>query len=173
MLLSFINKIKKKIQDMKTISKLCIGAEKYANLNGEEKPGAEHFMISAFDLPDNTARNVFKRLNIDPSGINEAIKRQHVEALSGVGLDQNPIDLGLETPEKIQSNLKLYDTQPSGQVLMQRLYQRNKIQNKSLIGAHVLESIASMEYGIAPRTLRAMGIDSIDLKKAIAAEYEI
>jgi len=34
---------------MKTITKLCQGAEKHANLNGEEKPGVEHFMLSVLD----------------------------------------------------------------------------------------------------------------------------
>jgi hypothetical protein len=67
MVFSFFKNIKNKIQEMKTISRLCLGVEKYANLAGEEKPGAEHFMLSALDLPDGTARKVFERLKLDPN----------------------------------------------------------------------------------------------------------
>ncbi len=170
MFFSFLRPLKQKIHDMKTISRLCQGAEKHANINGEEKPGAEHFMLSALDLPDGTARRVFKRLNIDPNGINQAIKQQHIDALNEIGIDHRSINIDLNTPEVAKSNSKLYDAQPSAQVLMQELHKRNKNRNTPLIGANVLEIIASMENGIAARTLRAMGIDSGTLKKAIESE---
>ena len=168
--LSLIYNIKQKIHDMKTISKLCQGAETHAILHGKEKPGAEHFMLSAFDLPDNTARNIFNRLNIDPSEINEVIKMQNIDALNCIGINQSAVDSKLEPSETVRSNLKLYNAQPSGQLLMQKLYQRNKKRKTALIGAHVLEIIASMEHSIISQALGAMGIDSTDLQKAIEAE---
>jgi len=56
---------------------------------------------------------------------------------------------------------------------MQQLYALNKSRNKALIGAHVIEVIASMEYGIAARALRALGVDARQMQLAISAELEI
>jgi hypothetical protein len=64
----------------------------------------------------------------------------------------------------------LYDTKPSGQTVMQKIYQNNKARKTRLIGAHVIEVISSMEYGIAIRALQTMGIDLVALKKAVKAE---
>jgi len=163
-------RIKKKIDDMKTISKLCQGAEKHANLNGEEKPGVEHFMLSALDLPDGTARGVFKRLDTDPDGVNQAIKMQHFDALKSVGMDLKSTSYDMSAPEIVQRSTKLYDTQPSGQILLKELYKLNKNRNTQLLGVHVLEVVASMEKGIAARTLRKMGIDPTAFNKAIKDE---
>ena len=165
-----IKKLKQIIGDMKTMTKLCQGAEKHANINGEEKPGVEHFMLSALDLPDCTARKAFKRLNIDPDGVNQAIKMQHIDALNNIGINPKSMGFDLSTSEVVQPSLKLYDTQPSGQVLLNKLYKLNKNRNTRLLGVHVLEVIASMENGIAVRTLRKMGIDSIAFNKAIEDE---
>jgi hypothetical protein len=53
---------------------LCLCAEKDANKYGQEKPGAEHFILAALDLQDGSARDVFKRLEVNPDAINQAIK---------------------------------------------------------------------------------------------------
>jgi ATP-dependent Clp protease ATP-binding subunit ClpA len=55
---------------------LCLCAEKYANKYGQEKPGAEHFILAALDLQDGSARDVFKRLEVNPDAINQAIKHK-------------------------------------------------------------------------------------------------
>jgi ATP-dependent Clp protease ATP-binding subunit ClpA len=167
---SLINPLKRIKQDMKNISVLCQEAEKYAHINGEEKPGAEHFLMAALQLPDGSAKRVFDRLDIDPLDINQAIKAQHVDALHNTGLDDESIAKNLEYTEITNPKLKLFDTTPSGQAVLQNLYQLNKKRKTPLIGAHVLEVIASMKYGIAARTLTAMGIDNVMLKVAIADE---
>jgi ATP-dependent Clp protease ATP-binding subunit ClpA len=170
MLYSFIRNIKSKIQDMKTISKLCLGAEKYANEYGEEKPGAEHFMLASLDLQDGSARRVFERLEINPDAINQAIKDQHSNALASIGIVDETIKLDVKSAVTLKPNMKLYDTKPSGKTVMQKIYQNNKARNTRLIGAHVIEVILSMEYGIAVRALQTMGIDLVALKKTVKAE---
>jgi ATP-dependent Clp protease ATP-binding subunit ClpA len=176
MFFSFINSLIKPLkrikQDMKNISVLCLDAERHAHSNGEEKPGAEHFLLAALELPDGSAKRVFDRLDIDPAGINQAIKNQHIDALHNTGLDDESIVENLNCTEITNQKLKLYDTTPSGQAVLQSLYQLNKKRKTPLIGAHVLEVIASMKYGIAARTLTAMGIDNATLKVAIANELD-
>ena len=170
MIFSFIKGIKNKIKDAKTISLLCQGAEKYANLNGENKPGAEHFLLSALDLPDGSAKNIFNRLGISADDINEAIKKQHLDALQEIGIDASVIALEMTNDEAITPKLALYDTQPSGQVVMQKLYQRNKEGGAPLISAHVVDVISSMEQGIAARAIKVLNIDFVQFKSAIAQE---
>ena len=170
MIFSFIKSFKRIRQDMKNISLLCLGAEKHAHRNGEEKPGAEHFLLAAFELPDGTAKKVFERLNIDSTGINQAIKNQHIDALHNAGLSDESIEENLEFTEITDPKLKLFDTTPSGQAVLKTLYQSNKKRNTAFTGAHVLEVIASMKYGIAARTLTVMGIENSALKVAIADE---
>ncbi len=172
MIFSFIKSFRRIKQDMKNISVLCREAERHAHINGDEKPGAEHFLLAALELPDDSAQRIFSRLNIDPSRINQAIKNQHINALHTAGLDDESIEENLKYTEITNSKLKLYDTTPSGQAVLQTLYQFNKKRNTPLIGAHVLEVIASMKYGIAARTLTAMGIDNAVLRIAIAEELQ-
>ncbi len=166
-------RLKQKIDDMKTISELCQGAEKHANLSGNKKPGVEHFMLSALDLPDGAARGVFKRLDIEPDGVSQAIKLQHIDALNKIGIDIKSMDLDLNASEVVQPTSKLYDTQPSGQVLLQDLHQLNKNRSAPLSGVHILEVIASMENGIATRALKKMGVDLIAFRRAIEDEKKV
>ena len=170
MIFSFIKGIKNKIKDAKTISQLCQGAEKHANLNGEEKPGAEHFLLAALDLPDGRAKNIFTGLGISADDINAAIKAQHIDALHEIGIDASVIALDMANDGEIVPKLALYDTQPSGQVVMQKLYQRNKSSGAPLISAHVVDVISSMEQGIAARAIKVLNIDFVKLKSAIAQE---
>ena len=76
----------------------------------------------------------------------------------------------MEFTEITDPKLKLFDTTPSGQAVLKTLYQSNKKRNTAFTGAHVLEVIASMKYGIAARTLTVMGIENSALKVAIADE---
>ena len=170
MLYAFIRNIKTKIQDMKTISALCLSAEKYANQYGEDKPGAEHFMLAALDLPDGSARKVFETLNINPDAINQAIKEQHNEALTSLGVTHQAIKDDIESSETVKPKTNLYDTKPSGQTVMKKIYENNKARKTKLIGAHVIEVISSMEYGISVRALQTMGIELSALKKAVKSE---
>ena len=167
---SFIRNIKGKIEDMKTISKLCLGAEKYANEYGQQKPGAEHFMLAALDLQDGSARHVFERLAVNPDAINQAIKDQHNNALASIGIVDEKIKLDVKSAAALKPSGKLYDTTPSGKTVMQKIYQNNKSRNTRLIGAHVIEVISSMEYGIAVRALQTLGVDLVTLKNAVKAE---
>ncbi len=74
-----------RLRDMRTISKLISGADEQAHMMGEEKPGAEHYLLSALKLPDATAQRVFERMGTDPEKFKLAIKEQYSEALRNIG----------------------------------------------------------------------------------------
>lgn len=153
-------RFKLRIRDMGTIKTLCLGAERHAQLSGEDLPGAEHFLLSAIDLQDGTARRAFERLGADPAALHMAISTQYDAALRGIGLDPGGVPADNNDPEPAPPNRKIYDAQPSGQAVMKELAGR-KADDKDtpLVGAHVVAVVASMKLGVAARALRAMGVD--------------
>ncbi|MES9862986.1 MAG: Clp protease N-terminal domain-containing protein [Candidatus Thiodiazotropha sp. 4PDIVS1] len=138
-----------RFHDMKTIGKLIPGADKEANMVGEEKPGAEHFILAALNLEDGTAKRTFERFEIDSEKFREAIKKQYEEALSSFFISQDTIETD---PEPIVSSEIFHDSQPSGQDLMKSLYALKKEdKDHPLLGAHVLIAAAAIEHGVVPR----------------------
>ncbi|MES9991369.1 MAG: Clp protease N-terminal domain-containing protein [Candidatus Thiodiazotropha sp.] len=157
-----------RFQDMKTIGKLIPGADEQANIMGEEKPGAEHFVLSALNLEDGTAKRVFNKFGIDSEKFKNAIRAQHDEALSSVGIHRQGTQLEVEP---IKSDKILHDSQPSGQDLMKSIYTLKKEdKNRPLQGAHVIIVAASIEHGVVPRAFKVLGIDRESLAKAAREE---
>ena len=157
-----------RFRDMKTIGQLISGADEQANIMGEEKPGAEHFVLSAFNLEDGAAKRAFDKFGIDSEKFQNAIKAQYDEALSAVGICGQATEL---EPEPIKTDKILHDSQPSGQDLMKSLYTLKKEdKDRPLQGAHVLIVAASIEYGVVPRAFKVLGIDRESLAKAARDE---
>ncbi|MBT9456230.1 MAG: Clp protease N-terminal domain-containing protein [Burkholderiaceae bacterium] len=158
--------IRQRLRDMGTIKALCQGAERHALRDGQAEPGAEHFLLSALELPDGSARRSFERLQVDPAQLPAAIARQHGEALRGIGLDPDALDALDNAPQPAAR--ALYNASPSGQAVMQGLAASR---GQPLLGAHVVAVIAGMRHGVAARTLRALGLNPQAL--AASAEHEI
>lgn len=162
------SKFKQHLQDMRTIKSLCEGAEDQARRAGQEHPGAEHYVLSALALDDGSARRVFERLGKDPEAYREALAGQHVAALKKLGIDAG----GVGEPQPVAGKpAALFDSQPSGQALMQALPELAKRSQAPLCGAHVLLAAADMQHSLAARALRAMGVELEAL--ALAAEAEL
>ncbi len=171
---SFFSRIKLRIRDIRTINNLFTGAEKYAHKNGEDKPGEEHFLLSAIDLPDGTARSIFENIGSDPEKLEEAIKKQYDDALTSIGIDATKVDIGENDPDISIPKRILYDSKPSVTTLMKELYKKQK-ENKDtpLLGVHVLDIISSREQGVAARALRTMGISQEAFKNAVQNELSL
>ena len=164
-------RLKLRVRDMGTIKTLCLGAERHAQQSGEDMPGAEHFLLSAIELQDGTARRAFERLGADPSALRMAISAQYDAALRGIGLDPGGVRADNNDPGPVPSNHRIYDAQPSGQAVMKELAARKgKDKDTPLLGAHVVAVVASMKLGVAARALRAMGVDPEALCAAARTE---
>ena len=164
-------RLKLRIRDMGTVKALCLGADRHAQQSGEDRPGAEHFLLSAIDLQDGTARRAFERLGADPAALRTAISSQYDAALRSIGLDPDGVRADDNDPGLVPSNRKIYDAQPSAQAVMKELAAR-KAEDKDtpLVGAHVVAVVASMKLGVAARALRAMGVDPEALCAAAKTE---
>lgn len=157
-----------RFRDMKTIAKLVPGADEQARAMGEEKPGAEHFVLSALKLEDGTAMRVFSKLGIDYKKFQNAIKTQYDEALGSIGINSESINI---EPEPIKPNKTFLESQPSGQDLMKSLFKLKKEdKQRPLLGAHVLIVAASIEHGVVPRAFKSLEIDTELLAKTAMEE---
>lgn len=159
-----LDKIRKRIANMGTIKTLCEDAEKHALREDIGKPGAEHFLLAAIDLPDGTAKLAFANLGADASTFREAIQRQYEDALGRIGLD--PQALARPSPENATGERHgVYSAAASGQEVMQALA-ADRTRHEPLLGAHVIIAVVEIEHGVAARAFRAMGIDRAALKRA-------
>lgn len=156
-------KIKSKFNNIGTIKALCERAETYALQDQQREPGAEHFLLAAFDLPDGTARLAFEQAGAEPDALKAAIEHQYADALRAIGLKA---DMPTETP--VSANTGIYRAAASGQEVMQQLA-ATRTEHGPLLGADVVGIVAGMSHGVAARALRALGIESATLKSAADA----
>lgn len=162
-------RIRDHFQSMRTLQRLCTGAEDHARAQGQPAPGAEHFLLAALDLPDGSARRAFERVGADPAAVPAAIEQQYRDALQGLGL-------GAPLPEPAATTAPrpaLYQAQASGQALVQALARLRKGAPGPLRGAHVVALVAEMPMGVVARTLRALQVDAAQLAAAARAEVQI
>lgn len=148
--------IKSKLQDMGTIKRLSELAEAHAQRDGQRRPGAEHFLLAALDLPDGTARRAFLEAGGDPDGLRLAIENQYADALRSIGLEPPADDPDAEPQAQPQNGP--YRAAPSGEHVMQELA-ADGTDHGPLLGAHVVAVVATMEHGVAARALSAMNVD--------------
>lgn len=164
-------RIKLRFQDMRTLGKLIPGADKEAHMMGEEEPGAEHFLLSALELPDGTAQRVFVRVGADPKQFRAAIKKQYSDALKAIGVDAKILEA---EPEPVTSNRILHNAKPSGQAVMKELYAlKCHDKDRPLLGAHVVDVVARMKFGVAARALKEMGVDQDAILTAVKEELDL
>jgi len=151
---------------MKTISRLIKGAESHANLSGDEKAGAEHYVLSALDLPDGSAAKVFSMLGISSEQYKQSLEKQYSDALDSVG-----VNIDNTEPESIEERSNFVNVQPSGSDLMKSLHSiKQSDKDRALLGVHVLSAVAKMKKGAAIRAFKALGIDRDRLNSVVNSE---
>ncbi|MBC7995878.1 MAG: peptidase [Rhizobacter sp.] len=160
--------VKARFQDTKTIALLCTQAEQSARAEGRVKPGSEHFVLAALQLPDDTARHAFRSLGIDANAFNKAIATQFADALAAVGVVVEPsAAAGNTSSTHVAPASTPYEAEPSGQALMQRIAaSRNSRPTRCLMSADVLLASAQQEHSIASRAFASLGVSKQQLADA-------
>lgn len=159
-------KLKQRWQDLRTIANLSNHAERWALKAGQQHPGAEHYTLAALELADGSARRVFQRVGADPEAYRAALEKRHAAALSALGLEVEAEDMA---PPPATAG-KLFDAQPSGQALMQKLPDAQRRLPAALCGAHILLVVAGMRQSAAGRAFGAINIDLQALGRAAEEE---
>ena len=158
--------LQRRVGDMATIRALCLAAEAHAHKDGQREPGAEHFLLAAFDLPDGTARRALERVGVAPEQFKAAIAVQYANALSAIGLTAD-IDAEPEAPGPAAG---VYQAGPSGAEIMQKLAAQRPFGGPPLVGADVVAVVATLRRGVSAQALRTMDVDLEALRLAAIKE---
>lgn len=163
--------IRQRFADMATIKALATGAEAEARADQQRAPGAEHFLLAALELPDQTARRALGRLGVDSAALRGALAEQHRAALQRVGIDAAAAEASRSDLPPLPQPAGLYDAAPSGREVMAKLAAlRSQGHTGPLLGAHVALVVGTMPRGVAARALEAAGISGEQLVAAARAE---
>ncbi|HAO33233.1 MAG TPA: Clp protease N-terminal domain-containing protein [Candidatus Competibacter sp.] len=168
-----LNKLRQQFRDIKTIKSLFEKAEQHANASGQREPGSEHFVMAAFDLPDGTAQNAFRRLNADPNQFATAVAQQYSNALRDIGMEFSQSHSPFSVTEPVPANNGMYQAKPSVRTLIEALWELKKANSAPLLGAHVVLAAISAQFGVIPRTLQSMGVEPASLAAAARAEIAV
>lgn len=165
--MGLISKIRARRRDMGTITTLLRGAERHAVGRGEELLGAHHLLLSALDLPDDSAARAFARVGANPAAFASALEDQHPDALRriGVGAPEADAETGRRPGTFMSGDATL-------EAALQETYALHAPSDAELSGAHVVAGVASVQLGTASRALAAMGVSLEGLKRAALAEVE-
>lgn len=158
------------LNDARTLSQLCQTAEDLGRAHGRAKPASEHFVLAALDLPDGTANEAFKLLAINRTRFIAALDEQRVSALEAVGVavTQSPTTKAAE--DLLPPKGKLYEAEPSGQTLVQRLANSGRVRNgRRLLSADVLLAVSQEVNSSASRAFHKLGISGEELANAASA----
>ena len=166
--------IRQRLSDAKTLKALCFGAEQQANHQGQQQPGAEHFVQAALGLPDGTALQVFQQLGITAEAFDAAIESQYRSALATLGLAVDGM-ADLCPPRPVPTAQGPYRAQASGQALMAVLTREvmKSAQQRDaaapLLAAHVLLAASAAQHGVCARSFQALGVSPGQLAAAATA----
>ncbi len=166
-----LKKMMQAARDAGTLKLLCEKAEAIARAEGRPEPEAEHFVLSALELPDGAAGRILSRLGINGQGFKAALVEQERDALRQVGVSGALIGQALGKGAALPLPSGPYEAAPSGKVVVQELARlRKRGVTGPLDGSHVLKVVAEMGHGRAVRALRLMGAEPAAVIAAADAE---
>ncbi len=141
------------LKDVRTINDLLTSAEREALAMGDEQPGAEHLVLAALMLEDDSARMALGRT---PGQFRDAIAAVHAAALQRIGIELGPSRTGEgSTPPPAATGV--YRSTGSAQDLFQRT--RVLAAKSQLRTAHVLLAALELTPGTTARVFEHLEID--------------
>ena len=161
---------RKPIQDIGTMNALFPAAELEAKRMGARKPGTEHLVVAAIELPEGSARRAFQRAGIDPGEFRVGIVRLRDDSVRASG-DASNEEQGEGTPEP-KPSLMPTRTSPSAETVFKAVVDLVRKEKSSLYGAYMVMVAADDSYGTTARVLRSMGVDPAVLVAACRAEID-
>lgn len=154
-MIGFVQKLKNSLSDASTIKQLCELAEMHSRKMGQPKPGAEHYVLAALELPDQQAANALKEKGVDPESFSRAIFTHYEKALNSQGIELgNALHETSALADTVPAGL--YDSQASGQQLMQKLAKLPKA--SKLNSLHVLQALSQLPDSMAMQILHSFHI---------------
>jgi len=160
--------LKRKLGDSRLLTLLFTTAEDIARAQGRARPGSEHLLLAALDLPDGRARAALESLGLSRAALVAALAGQREAALASAGVTLAPGAAASSGASLLPPRPSLYEAEASGQALARRLARAER-GGRGLSSADVLLAVAEEEHTPAARALRALGAEAAALRRAAAA----
>lgn len=138
--------------DIATLSTVLTAADREAHALGDPIPGAEHVVLAALQLEDDSARTA---LGVSAEQFRDALVAVHAAALQRLGVDAATV------PSKpLPDTAGSYQATPSAQQVIQRTRLIHKANKPSALRAKFfVQAAAELEQGTTARVLDSLGID--------------
>lgn len=158
--------LRQKIDDVRTMRVLFPLAEQLAQQDGRTEPGAEHLLLAALELPDDSARRALERVGLTPDDVRGAVEAQHAAALRPLGVRAG-VDAD-DLPAPVPGRGAYRSTDPARR-LFRSAGDLARAHGSGLRGAWFLVAATEVDHGTLARTIDRLGVDRVDLAAAARA----
>lgn len=158
------------MRDIQIMGQVLPAAERLAQEDGLEKPGAEYLLLAALGLDDDSGRAAFRAVGAEPTAYHDAIRSVHAEALGSLGIDASTLDSDI--PDVPSTPTGVFKAEPSLHDAFQTVSEKVRSEKSQLYGAYFVETICEAEFGTAVRAVEAMDIDPTLLAAAAREQIE-
>ncbi len=134
--------------DIHLIADLLTRAESEALALGDPEPGAEHLLLAALTLTDDSARNA---LGVEVTVVRDALRSVHATALAAASVADT------STASPLPPARGVYRSGVSTRDVFRRAKTLARRSPTGLRAAHVLVAVAEREHGTAARVLERLG----------------
>ena len=157
--------IRNGIGDIRFMNALFTTAEHEAHELGDDVPGAEHLLLAALTLPDDSGRRALTTCAATIDDVRGAIAATHADALRFAGVA--PQDADPSGPASARKPQGPFRSSGTAQLVFQRAVALSKLDRPpALRSAHIVLAVAELEHGTSSRVLRRLGIDPATLQRA-------
>ena len=157
--------IRNGIGDIRFMNALFTTAEQEAHAVGDDVPGAEHLLLAALALPDDSGRRALTTCAVTIEDVRGAIAATHADALRFAGVA--PQDAHLAGAASARKSEGPFRSSGTAQLVFQRAIALSKLDRPpSLRAAHIVLAVAELEHGTSSRVLRRLRIDPAMLQRA-------
>lgn len=146
--------LKDALDDVAFMNSLFTIAEEEAHQLGDEIPGAEHLLLAALVMDDESGREALQAAGINANALRAAITACHAEALREVGVlpqDAVPIEAANRGPFRSSAT--------SQQVFRHAVAISKARRPRRLRTADVVRAVAELQSGTAARVITSLGLD--------------
>jgi ATP-dependent Clp protease ATP-binding subunit ClpA len=155
--------------DVRTIDELLTSAERHALALGDDVPGAEHLLLAAVGLDEDSARRTLVTFGVDLGALRAAVVAVHAEGLRAIGMTD---ECGVAVP--VRASGKLFRSTSTAQKVFQRAVELSKKTSPRVLrGGHVVLAICELRAGTVVRALDILGIDRREFAAAAGRCLEV
>ncbi len=165
--MSVLKKLRGRQRDMKTLSALIESSLARAADAGQERAGAHHLALTAFEMEDGLAEQVMEGLDRSGRAFADALATLDADILAGLGLESEE---AIASPAPVPRG-RLGKTDATFEAAIKAIYvlHNEAGDGRALTSAHVLGGVAGVEHGVSARVFATLGLDRDDVVRACRA----